>query len=158
MAASKGLFFSKDELKFLSALSGSGIEFMIVGLSAATLQGAPVVTQDIDLWFKELPNKDLEKILKKFGASYIPPVMQRPPLLIGETIKLFDIVMHMHGLQDFDCEKENVITIDVDGKPLPVLSLERIIARKEALNREKDRLVLPVLRDTLVVKKSLETS
>jgi hypothetical protein len=24
--------------------------FMVLGLSAATLQGAPVVTQDVDLW------------------------------------------------------------------------------------------------------------
>jgi len=40
------------ELKFLQALSTRGVRFMIVDLSAAALQGAPVVTQNVDLWFE----------------------------------------------------------------------------------------------------------
>ena len=37
------------ELAFLRELVKTNVPFMIVGLSAAALQGAPVVTQDIDL-------------------------------------------------------------------------------------------------------------
>lgn len=44
--------FSENELRLLRVLLKRKVDFMVVGLSAATLQGAPVVTQDVDLWFK----------------------------------------------------------------------------------------------------------
>ena len=46
--------FSESELRLLRVLLKRKVRFMIVGLSAATLQGAPVVTQDVDLWFENL--------------------------------------------------------------------------------------------------------
>ncbi len=46
--------FSASELGLLQALLKHKVRFMVVGLSAATLQGAPVVTQDVDLWFENL--------------------------------------------------------------------------------------------------------
>jgi len=44
--------FSESELRLLQVLLKRKVRFMVVGLSAATLQGAPVVTQDVDLWFE----------------------------------------------------------------------------------------------------------
>ena len=41
------------------------------------------------------------------------------------------------------------------GEKLIVASLEDVIRSKEAADRNKDRAVLPVLRDTLAVKKKL---
>ncbi|MGB7747091.1 MAG: hypothetical protein WBN75_07380 [Verrucomicrobiia bacterium] len=38
---------------------------MVVGLSAAALQGAPVVTEDIDLWFDNLSDPKLMQALVK---------------------------------------------------------------------------------------------
>lgn len=54
---------SESELKFLRSLVTHDVRFMVVGLSAAALQGAPVVTQDVDLWFENLadPRKLCEK-------------------------------------------------------------------------------------------------
>ena len=46
--------FSESELALLRVLLKRKVRFMVVGLSAATLQGAPVVTQDVDLWFENL--------------------------------------------------------------------------------------------------------
>jgi hypothetical protein len=46
---------------------------MVVGLSAAALQGAPVVTQDIDLWFENLNDPGLARALAETGAAYVPP-------------------------------------------------------------------------------------
>jgi hypothetical protein len=46
--------FSESELRLLRVLLKRKVRFMVVGLSAATLQGAPVVTQDVDLWFENL--------------------------------------------------------------------------------------------------------
>jgi hypothetical protein len=41
---------SLNELRFLRALLRRKVNFMVAGLSAAALQGVPVVTQDVDLW------------------------------------------------------------------------------------------------------------
>ena len=41
---------TERELRFLRELVRHNVRFLIVGLSAAALQGAPVVTQDVDLW------------------------------------------------------------------------------------------------------------
>ena len=58
----KGLPFTDNEAAFLAELTNTGVEFMIVGLSAALLQGAPAVTQDIDLWFKDLQDPGAKRI------------------------------------------------------------------------------------------------
>jgi len=69
---------------------------------------------------------------------------------------LFDLVLHMSGLGSFDEEFEHAIRIDVEGVEVPVLAIDRIIVSKEAANREKDRLVLPVLRDTALTLQALK--
>ncbi|MFQ5766865.1 MAG: hypothetical protein ACE5ID_02650 [Acidobacteriota bacterium] len=124
---------------------------MIVGLAGAALQGAPAVTQDIDLWFRDLGDPRLKAALEKVGGIYIPPVASNPPLFAGRSVSLFDIVLTMHGLGSFDEEIEHTIEIPLGRTHVRVLSLERIIASKKALNREKDRRILPVLEDALKV-------
>ncbi|MCE9624632.1 MAG: hypothetical protein K8R69_04125 [Deltaproteobacteria bacterium] len=145
----KNSFFSKLELNFLKALVGAKIPFLMVGLSAAALQGAPVVTQDVDLWFKDPNDPSLKKILKKFRASYLPPVGLSPPIFVGRGLELFDIVLNMHGLNGFDEEYAGAVKLPIEGGKLRVLPLERIIKSKETIKREKDLLVLKPLKDAL---------
>lgn len=123
---------------------------MIVGLSAAALQGAPVVTQDIDLWFKDLSDRGIKKSLKKVNGSLVPSVGLNPSMFAGKHVELFDIVLTMHGLKKFEEEIKNTIKIPLDNVYVRVLKLERIIKSKQALGREKDKIVLPVLKDALV--------
>jgi hypothetical protein len=146
----RNLIFTDKEAAFLKALVKQRVDFMIVGLSAAALQGAPVVTQDIDLWFNDLNDPGIIKALKEVGGSYIPPVGINPPLFAGDAVKLFDIVTHMHGLDDFEKEKENSLDVWLGRVKIRLLSLERIIQSKKATNRPKDKLVLPVLKDALI--------
>lgn len=122
---------------------------MIVGLSAAALQGAPVVTQDIDLWFRELPDPGLERALKKIHGSYVPPTARTAPMLAGKGIELFDIVLRMDGLGEFDEEKKHTMKLPLGRTKVLVLNLERIIASKKAAGREKDTIVLRVLTDAM---------
>ncbi len=122
---------------------------MIVGLSAAALQGAPVVTPDIDLWFRKLPDPRLERALKKVHGIYVPATTSTAPMLAGEGIELFDVVLTMHGIGGFDEEKKNAIKLSLGRMKVPVLPLERIIASKRAAGREKDRIVIGVLVDAL---------
>jgi hypothetical protein len=129
---------------------------MIVGLSAATLQGAPVVTQDIDLWFEQLGEAKISEALREVGAAYVPPSPINPPMLAGTGAELFDVVLRMDGLGTFAEELKNCIEIPLGKQKLKVLSLERILVSKIAANRPKDKLTIPVLRDTLLTTQSLK--
>jgi len=139
--------FTDRERKFLQELVRRDVEFMIVGLSAAALQGAPAVTQDVDLWFKDLSDPGLLEALKKVGGVYIPPTGSTPPMFAGQSVALFDIVLTMDGLGDFQEEMENALDFRIGRVQVKVLRLSRIIASKRAANRNKDRLILPVLED-----------
>lgn len=77
---------------------------MIVGAAAATLQGAPVVTQDISLWFKDLNDPRIKEAIKAVGGTWVAPAGLNPPMLTGEGSRLFDIVLTMHGLAEFSKE------------------------------------------------------
>jgi len=145
----KNLIFGDKETSFLKELIRQKVDFMIVGLSAAALQGTPVVTQDIDLWFKDLTDPGIKKALKKVGAIYVPPTGMNPPMFAGHAVSLFDIVVHMHGLDKFEKEKKHALKIPLGRIKVMVLALERIIKSKKATGRQKDKLVLPVLSDAL---------
>jgi len=143
----KNLLFTDREATFLKELVKQKVEFMIVGLAAAALQGAPVVTQDVDLWFKKIPTINLKRALSKVGGIYVPPMNLNPPVLAGDNLELFDIVMNMDGLETFAKEIKRAINIPLGKIKIKVLPLDRIIKSKKATNREKDRLVLPILQD-----------
>lgn len=131
------------------------VRFMVVGLSAATLQGAPVVTQDVDLWFEHLGEDKISLALREVGAAYVPPSAINPPMLAGAGAELFD-VQRMDGLGTFADEIKNCVDIPLGRQKLKVLSLERILASKVAANRPKDKLTIPVLRDALLATQALK--
>ncbi len=142
--------FTNKEVRFLKELNRAGVPYLVVGLSAAALQGAPAVTQGIDLWFKDLSDPRFRKVVRKVGAAYVAPGMNNPPLLVGEGVSLFDLVVHMHGLNSFDEEYAGSLEIAIVGNVVVrVLPLSRIIASKRATGRDKDRAILPVLEDAL---------
>lgn len=148
--------FSESEIRLLRVLLKRKVRFMVVGLSAATLQGAPVVTQDVDLWFENLGEPKISRALQEVGAAYVPPSVFNPPMLAGTGAELFDIVIRMDGLGTFAQEIKNCIDVSLGRQKLKVLSLKRILASKLAANRPKDKLTIPVLRDALVATQSVK--
>lgn len=141
--------FGDQEIQFLAALLDEGVDFILVGLGAATLQGAPVVTQDVDLWFDDIGDPGIQRALRQVGGAYVPPTSSRPPMFAGGGAALFDIVVNMHGMRSFTEERADAVMAEIGDIQIPVLPLRRIIASKEATDRPKDRLALPVLRDAL---------
>ena len=141
--------FAESEVRLLTALLRARARFMVVGLSAATMQGAPVVTQDVDLWFEELGDPRIARGLRSVGAAYVPPSNLNPPMLAGTGAELFDVVLRMDGLGTFASELKHCVDVPLGRHRLKVLSLERILASKLAANRAKDKLTIPVLRDAL---------
>jgi hypothetical protein len=150
--------FSGSERRLLRSLLKHKVPFMVVGLSAATLQGAPVVTQDVDLWFEKLGDPKMSTALQEVGAAYVPPSINNPPMLAGTGAELFDIVLRMDGLKTFSEEASHCIEVPLGRYQLKVLALHRILASKIAANRPKDRLTIPVLRDALAAAQSIRHS
>jgi hypothetical protein len=140
---------SSSELAFLAALERHQVRYLMVGLAAAALQGAVVVTQDVDLWFENLADPNLRAALSEVGATYVPPFELNPPMFIGGGLDLFDVVIRMDGLNPFSEEHKNRLEIKMGENIVPALPLERILASKKAINRPKDRLVIPVIEDAL---------
>ena len=140
---------NESELKLLRALLRRKVRFMVVGLSAAALQGAPVVTQDVDLWFEDLSDPRIREALREVKATYVPPSILNPPMFAGGGVELFDIVLRMDGLGKFAEELAYCVEVPLGRHKLKVLGVNRILVSKRAANRPKDRLVLPVLEDSL---------
>ena len=149
---------SESELRFLRALLQRKVRFMLVGLSAAALQGAPVVTRDVDLWFEDLSDPRIREALQEVGAAYVPPTQLNPPMFVGRGVALFDIVLTMHGLDGFEQELDNCVNVALGHQKLKVLRLDRILVSKRAANRKKDQLVIPVLSDALAASKAAKDS
>lgn len=142
---------SENEVALLRSLVKCRVRFMVVGLSAAAMQGAPVVTQDVDLWFDNLNDPRLAQALRAVGAAYVPPIQLNPPMLAGPGSQPFHMVLRMDGVGSFGEEYQNAKTVRLAGLKLKVLSLERILASKVAAHRAKDMEVIPVLQDVLLV-------
>jgi hypothetical protein len=142
---------TERELRFLRELVRCQVAFLIVGLSAAALQGAPVVTQDVDLWFRNLDDPNLAAALRRVGGAYVAPTGRTPPMLAGEGLELFDIVLRMDGLRSFDEECAAAVELTIGDVVTKVLPLPRILASKRAAARPKDRLVVPVLEEMVAL-------
>ena len=142
------------EIEFLGALTRRNVKFMIVGLSAAALQGAPVVTQDVDLWFEDYAAAEVREALREVGAAYVPPIAMNPPMFAGGGVELFDPVIRMDGLGSFSEEYAGRVEVSLRELRVAALPLARILVSKRATNRMKDRLVIPALEDALKAKGS----
>lgn len=147
--------FTRSEQRLLENLLRRKVRFMVVGLSAAALQGAPVVTQDVDLWFESPGEPRMVAAVREVGAAYVPPSNLNPPMLAGQGAELFDIVRRMDGLGEFASELRHCVEVPLGRHKLKVLSLERILASKLAANRGKDKLTIPVLRDALAATQAV---
>lgn len=141
---------STAEAAFLAALDERGVRYLVVGMSAALMQGVRGSTDDIDLWFLELGDHRIADAARSVGGFLV--TRTQPPLLGGSFGERFDIVTHMSGLPSFDAEYENASVVDLgSGVRVRVLPLERILLSKRTANREKDQIAIAQIEQTLKV-------
>jgi len=145
-----------EERAFLEALNDLGVRFLLVGMSAALLQGATLSTEDIDLWFEDIADERIGEAARRCGAAWV--TRMQPPRLAGSAGERFDVVTTMSGLPDFDAEYAKAIDIEIGLLKVKVLPLERIIASKRAADRDKDRAALYLLEATLKVLRGASTT
>jgi hypothetical protein len=146
----QNLPITPEEVRFFKELNKNKVPFIIVGLASAVLQGAPIVTKDVDVWFRNIDDPRLQDVVKKCGAIFVASDGSNPPVLAGKGFEEIDIVTHVHGVSEFDEEYKKCGKVKIADITFRLLSLESIIKSKRYLNREKDLMVLPALKDALV--------
>jgi len=72
-----------------------------------------------------------------------------PTQLGGPLGDRFDVVLQMSGLGSFPDEYSRAQPMTVEGIPVRVLPLDRILVSKRAADRPKDRAVIPALEEAL---------
>ena len=122
---------------------------MIVGLTAAVLQGANTTTVDIDLWFESTSDRRIAEAAQVAGGFWVSGFGMMPPSLGGPLGDRFDVVNSMSGLSDFATEYATAKVIAVEGLTVSVLPLARILQSKRTANRAKDLAVIPALEEAL---------
>jgi hypothetical protein len=157
-----------DTLELLRLLHRHGVDFIVVGMTAGVLQGAHLLTFDLDVVYSRDPENLLRLLaaLREIDARFRgddrrlgPNIshLESPGHKLLET-KLGDL--DALGMIDNGVGYEGLIAdailLDTGGVPVRVLSLRRLIEVKQRAGRPKDLAVLPVLRTTLerIEKKS----
>ena len=148
------LVLTSAERALLEALNALGVRYLIIGMGAALVEGAPGTTQDLDLWFGRIDPELLREAARKAGGLYTSGFGLQPPAIGGEGLERVDLVLTASGLESFDTEFRGARSYDLDGVPVRVLPLERVIASKRAAKRPKDSAQLPMLEATLAARRS----
>jgi predicted nucleotidyltransferase len=144
------------ERRLFRALSERGVRFLIIGMGAALIEGAPLATQDIDVWFAGVDDARIVEAAKEAGGFWISGFGVQPPAFGGDGLSRIDVVLTAHGLDAFDVEYERALERTVDGTALRVLPLERVIASKRSTGRLKDTAQLPALEATLLAREKTD--
>lgn len=147
----------------LEKLAASDVEFIVVGMLAAVVQGAPVTTHDVDIVHRRTPEnvaRLVDLLVNEFDARY----RERSERVLRPTIEILagsghsllstnlgplDVLGAIEGGRDYDALLPLSRQIDLSGHLIRVLGLEAIIELKRGSTRVKDQLVVPVLEETL---------
>lgn len=121
--------------RLLEALEAEEIRFMLIGMSAAIVQGVMESTLDVDIWV-DLPSRQymrVQNIASRLGAE-----MAANTVTYLEDGMPVNFVFEVNGLGTFAREFKHTERLDFMGKVIPVLKLERILKSKQAIQRDKD--------------------
>jgi hypothetical protein len=150
---------SSDELflvRLLKALDASALEAIVVGTTAAVLQGAPVMTQDVDLLIRDtVKNREKIPLLCQFlgeaRAVEVSP-LSKTITLLGPEVPVDLLFDTIPGDLTFESIRARSTRVQIGDQVAIVAALEDVIVSKRAAGRPKDLAQLPVLEDTLKTK------
>jgi predicted nucleotidyltransferase len=149
-----------DFPSLLKRLVSAGVDFIIVGGYAGVVHGCTLVTQDVDICCNFAPGNLLalqEAIADLHPVHRMTPGRQ-PLELTAENAGQFrnlyldtdlghlDCLSEIQGLGGYDEVAKASQTIEIDGLPLCVLTIDALIVTKEAMNRPRDREAIRQLR------------
>lgn len=149
----------------LGALDARGVRYVLIGGFAAVIHGSPYVTTDLDV----VPDADARNLARLSDAlrdvharvwtSADPDGLafehDAASLARNDHWNLvtdhgrLDVVLRPSGTAGYEDLARDAIRLEILGATVDVASLADVVRSKEAAGREKDRLVLPVLRRIL---------
>ena len=151
--------------EILGVLHRHQVRYVLIGGLAAILYGAPHVTTDVDIvpqedrWNLERLSEALTELNARIRVANEPdgvPFGHDGPSLA--RVRIWNLVTDLgnldisfvpSGTRGYEDLRRDVRTVRVGGIDIPVASLADVIRSKEAAGRDKDHLVLPVLRRIL---------
>lgn len=139
--------------------------FVTIGGYAAILQGSPYPTTDVDIT-PEASAGNLDRLAAALRALDArvrhPDIPEGLPFSCDATSLAaavfwnlttihgdLDISFRPAGTQGYPDLLKDALTIELRGREVRVAHLADVIRSKDAANRDKDRRVLPVLRQLL---------
>lgn len=154
--------------RLLAVLREHEVEFFVVGGVAAALQGAPVLTQDVDILYL-LSEENVVRLKRALDELHAVARDDPRNLRFDES----HLRTRGHKLAKTDAGPVDVLGAINDDKtyldllpfteelevlehPVRVLSLERLVELKRELGRPKDLAMLPVLEATLRERKKAQ--
>lgn len=130
----------------MGALRVAKIQYQLIGMSAALLQGVPVATFDVDLWIN-LPVRQYmvaAKVAIETGAQ-----MVRNTVFELTDGTLVNFIFEVDGLKSFAVELRKARKLRFHGQTVPVMPLESIRRSKAAVMRPKDSSHIHSIDETL---------
>lgn len=155
--------FELDRL--LRTLVAHQVELIIVGGVAAALQGAPIVTQDVDVLYR-LDDANVDRLMR--ALTELGAVARGDPRRLpfdeshlrsaGHKLAMtnagpLDVLGSVNDGLLYEDLIGSADVLEVAGVLVHVLSLERLISLKRELGRPKDLAALPVLEATLTERR-----
>jgi hypothetical protein len=151
--------------RMLRVLGAHGVRFVLIGGFAAVIHGSPYVTTDIDVVPKG-GGENLERLSDALKAMHARVWTASEPggvpfdhgaaalgeVLVWNLVTDFgrlDVTFEPAGTSGYDDLASGAIDLEILGAHVEVASLADIVRSKEAADRDRDRLVLPVLRRLL---------
>lgn len=141
------------ERRFVHELEARGVRYLIVGMSAALIQGARGATENIDIWFEDVTDPRIAEAVRAAGGIWVSGSFGLgPPRIGGDALgERLDVVTRVDGLDDFATELAGAVRETVDDVTLPLLPLRRILVSKLAAGRPKDLAAAHSIEDALLV-------
>jgi len=128
----------------LSALSGAGADYLVVGAYALAAHGLPRATGDIDLWVRPTPPNATRVVaaLRHFGApmgdlTESDLVTPGTVFQIGVEPQRIDILTSIEGVEFDDAWSARYVT-RLENLDVPVLARHHLIRNKKAVGRPQD--------------------
>jgi len=144
---------NSDFSDMLSALNGSGCDYLLVGAYAVAIHAVPRFTSDIDFWVRPSPDnaKRVMAALKAYGAPLFDlceaDLVRRGLIFqIGADPNCIHLMTSVSGLE-FSSAWTRRVTCKLFGQDVPLPSLDDLIRNKEASGRDKDKFDLIWLRE-----------
>ena len=133
-----------DFKEFLRLLNANRVDYLLVGGYAVGLHGYPRATVDLDVWVRPTPvnAESVLQSLREFGFD--APVLESRLFIDPRSIVRFgvppfriEVMTSIDGVE-FDACRARAVEFDVEGVPVPVISLADLKINKRAAGRHQD--------------------